>query len=637
MNYSRIILLILVFVFSFFVKSCGEDHLNQPALGSLSEDVLADETGVNTLLIGAYGALSQTGDGGWGTGIAGNVWVGSPSNWIWGSITGVEAHKGSDAGDGTSIMPMGSFTHDPNNGYINVKFEGLYYGIARANSVLQVLPKVPITATFTELDKSRIEAEARFIRGHFYFELRRTFYRVPWIDENTDAITPQPNDQEIWPMIEADFQFAWENLPDTQDQVGRVNSWAAASYLAKVYMYQDKFLEAKELFDQIILNGVTTNGLPYDLVPLDQIHDPIYKNHSESIFALQSTADDGTGGMNNSNTGMMLTYPYNSPFRCCGFFQPTQYLVNAYQTEEGLPSYDNHLASEVKWDLGVLSNEQFTPHEGALDPRLDWAVGRRGVPFHDWNPHPGDRWIREQSHGGPYNSKKHIWWRKDDQIVNNPNSWAPGSSYNVPIIRFADMLLMAAEAEIEVGSLERAREYVNRVRERAADSNAWVRNEFNEGYAVDIVDNEADMLNASVSSGDWIVREDLGTTFVFLGGDSENINNWNEYPDPAENYDIYLYGPEYFSSQIDARDIVRFERLLELALEGHRFFDLVRWGIAEEEINAALEYEGQFFPGSYKNWGRFQSNKNEYFPIPQRQIDLSTIDGVPQLQQNPGY
>lgn len=637
MKYSKIILFIFIFVFSLFAKSCGDDHLDQPALGSLDGGVLADETGVNTLLIGAYGALSQTGSGGWGTGISGGVHEVSPSNWLWGSVTAVEAHKGSDAGDGGDFMIIGSFTFDANHNYINNKFSGLYYGISRANSVLQVLPDVPITATFTELDKSRIEAEARFIRAHFYFELRRFFYRVPWIDEETDAVTPQPNDQEIWPMIEADFQFAWENLPETQNEVGRVNNWAAASYLAKVYMYQDKFTEAKELFDQIIVNGVTSNGLPYELVPLDQIHNPIYKNHSESIFAIQSTADDGTGGINNSNTGMMLTYPYNSPFRCCGFFQPTQYLVNAFQTEDGLPNYNDHLSSEVVWDLGILSNEQFDPHQGDLDPRLDWTVGRRGVPFHDWNPHPGFRWIREQSHGGPYNAKKHIWWRKDDQEVNNPRSWAPGSSYNIPIIRFADVLLMAAEAEVEIGSLETARDYVNRVRERAADSSAWVRNEFNQGYAADIVDNEADMLNTSVTSGNWVVREDLGTTFVFLGGDSGNIENWNEYPDPFENYNIDLYNPEHFSSQNEAREIVRFERLLELALEGHRFFDLVRWGIAEEEINAAMEYEAAFFPSSYKHWGRFQSDKNEYFPIPQRQIDLSTIDGVPQLQQNPGY
>ena len=637
MKNSRNIIFILVLLMTagVFTKACGDDFLTRPAFGSLDEQVLADRTGVNALLIGAYGALSQTGNQGWGDGLPGDgAWIVCPSNWLYGSVLGTEAHKGSDAGDQPQMNTLGGMNVSATTGFINLKWRGLYEGISRANSVLSVLPNVPLAeGVFSEADRARIEGEARFIRGHFYFELRRFFNRVPWIDENTDAITPQPNDQEIWPMIEADFRFAYENLPETMAQVGCPNKWAAASYLAKAYMYQQKFSEAKTLYDQIIPNGRTSNGLPYDLVTLDQVHNPVYKNHAESVFAIQASASDGTGGIQNANPGMMLNYPYNSPFRCCGFYQPTQFLVNAYQTVDGLPMVDNHLATSVRWDNGILSNVQFTPHEGTLDPRLDWTVGRRGVPFHDWGPHPGERWIRDQAYSGPYAAKKHIWWRKDDQDVNNPSQWAPGTSYNIPIIRFADVLLMAAEAEIEAGSLGQALQYINRVRARAADPAGWIRNEFNEEFAFAVVDSQAEMLALDITSGSWVVRNDTGTTFVYLGGGTTDIANWNEYTVP--NYEISLYND--LGSQAQARAIVRFERKLELALEGHRFFDLNRWGIAQTEINRFMDYEGAFFPASYLNEGRFSTNKNEYFPIPQRQIDLSTVGGVPQLTQNQGY
>lgn len=245
MKNSRNIILILVLLMTagVFTKACGDDFLTRPAFGSLDEQVLADRTGVNALLIGAYGALSQTGNQGWGDGLPGDgAWIVCPSNWLYGSVLGTEAHKGSDAGDQPQMNTLGGMNVSATTGFINLKWRGLYEGISRANSVLSVLPNVPLAeGVFSEADRARIEGEARFIRGHFYFELRRFFNRVPWIDENTDAITPQPNDQEIWPMIEADFRFAYENLPETMAQVGRPNKWAAASYLAKAYMYQQKF------------------------------------------------------------------------------------------------------------------------------------------------------------------------------------------------------------------------------------------------------------------------------------------------------------------------------------------------------------------------------------------------------------
>src|SRR5699024_8635581 len=125
----------------------------------------------------------------------------------------------------------------------------------------------------------------------------------------------------------------------------------------------------------------------------------------ESVFSIQMVANDGTGTIENANEGNMLNFPYNSPFRCCGFFQPTQELVNSYQTQNGLPMIDTHNDEMVKNDMGISSTAHFTPYQGPLDPRLDWTAGRRGVPYHDWGPHPGQRWIRVQAYAGPYAPK----------------------------------------------------------------------------------------------------------------------------------------------------------------------------------------------------------------------------------------
>jgi hypothetical protein len=215
----------------------------------------------------------------------------------------------------------------------------------------------------------------------------------------------------------------------------------------------------------------------------------------------------------------------------------------------------------------------------------------------------------------------------DDEML---FTWSPGTSKNVNIIRFADVLLMAAEVEVEVGTIDQARTYVNRVRERAATSE-WVSNDHNRPYAFVEVDSEAEMLSLTdVGLRDWVVRNDTETTFVFLGGEASDLASWNEYAIPE--YQIGLY--DSFPSQDFARDAIHFERKLELAMEGHRFYDLVRWGKGDE-LNEVWSWESQFVPIT-ANFS-FTPGKNEYLPIPQNQIDISTVDGLPTLEQNPAY
>lgn len=565
--------------------SCEDEFLEKPAIGALSDDVLANKAGVEKLLIGAYAALDGIGIGNWEV---------SPTNWVYGSVAGGEAHKGSNGADQQGINPIATFNIDPSNGFINLKWRAMYEGISRTNSVLNVLAEAEDIA---EGDRQRIEAEARFLRGHYYFELKKMFNMVPYIDETTTDFN-QPNNVDIWPNIESDFMFAMENLPNTQAQVGRANKWAAASYLGKTYLYQKKFAEAKAIFDEVIASGVTSNGLSYGLVDRFKSNfDASAENNEESIFAVQMVANDGTNTIANSNQGQMLNYPYNSPFRCCGFYQPTLDLANSYQTNaQGLPLIDNYNADPLKNDQGIGSGQAFTPDPQPVDPRLDWTVGRRGIPFLDWGLHPGQAWIREQSTAGPYSSKKHIYWQATADTYSDQSSWAPGSAINVLIIRFADVLLMAAEVEAQLGNLAQAQEYVNMVRARAAKP------------------------------------ENIVHTYVDPAEPLEGFTAQS-----AANYNVAPYPEGYFAGlgTEQALEAIYFERKLELALEGHRFFDLVRWGIAAEELNAFFDYEGAILPDV--EGGFFTTGKNEYYPIPQRQIDLQTVGGESVLTQNPGY
>ncbi len=608
------VMLVAAVMFAFY--GC-DGFLDVPAKGSLSEDVLANDQGVQTLLIGAYAVLD-------GAGIAGLPWEAAGHNWIYGSVVGGDAHKGTEPGDQSAINAMMAGLFLPTEGFYNNFWRVKYEGISRANAVIRVAANA---TDMTDQEIARTVAEARFLRGHYYFELTRMFDRVPWIDE-TMLDFDQPNDRVLWPEIEADFQFAYDNLPDVQSQRARVNRWAAASYLAKVYMYQDKFAEAKALYDQIIPNGVTSQGVSYDLAAgyWDNWNPALEDGLPEAVFSIQQVANDGSGTINNANQGMMLNFPNSAEHRCCGFYQPTQDLVNSYRTDNGLPILHGFNDEMVTSDQGVPSNQQFQLYEGELDPRLDWNVGRRGVAYHDWGPFPGQRWVRDQNYGGAYYAKKNVYWRSQEQFADN-SSWAPGTAINIPVIRFADVLLMAAEAEVEVGSLEQARAYVNRVRERAAREDTWVSNDLNREFAAAVVNSEAEMLSLSVTANQWVVRNDNGKTYTYLGGGVGDINNWNEYADP--NYNISEYTTPWSDATV-ARDAVRFERKIELAMEGHRFYDLVRWGIAEEELTRFYNYEGNLFPGNGFSNAQFRSG---IFPIPQAQIDISQG----QLTQHPGF
>ncbi|MCE6988549.1 RagB/SusD family nutrient uptake outer membrane protein [Dyadobacter sp. CY323] len=581
----------IIAAFGLISYACQDDFLDKPALGSLSDAQLSTKAGVQNLLVGAYAALDGNGVG------AASAWDAAADNWIYGSIAGGDAKKGSDGADQPGINSIMIYSAGPSNGFFNSKWRAVYEGVNRANTVLKFVPLV--TENITDAEKLAFQAEARFLRGHYYFELKKMFNMVPWIDETTENPASVANDTDIWPNIEADFKFAMDNLPATQSEVGRANKWAAAAYLGKTYLYEKKYNEAKTVFDQVITQGVTSNGLKYGLMPKFQDNfDAAKKNQAESVFAVQMAANDGTNNIDNANTGGMLNFPYNSPFRCCGFFQPSIDLANSFQTDaSGLPLIDTYNSKILKNDMGVQSEGAYTPDATTpLDPRIDWTVGRRGIPFLDWGNHPGRAWIRDQSYAGPYSPKKNMYYQATQDIYSDQHSWAPGTAINIQIIRFADLLLMAAEVEAQLNNLAKAQEYTNLVRARAAKP---------ESFVYQYADNTRPMAGYKTT--------------------------------PAANYKVAVYPAGAFAAKgkDGALKAIYFERKLELAMEGHRFFDLVRWGIADQTLNSYVAFESAVTPDV--SGGRFLKGTNEYFPIPQRQIDLSTRNGVSTLKQNPGY
>ena len=551
------------------LSSCKKEFLEPQPYGRYTAEQLQSKKGLEALLVGTYGMLD-------GQGIAGaSGWMVGATNWVYGDVSSDDAYKGTDANDQPQMTEIELYNSQPANTYFYYKWLSLYEGVARANDVIKFASQIE---GLTDAEKKDYIAQARFLRGHFLFEAKRLWNKVPYIDE---ATTAYDNKTDIWPKIEDDFKAAYNDLAETQALVGKANKWAAGAYLAKVYMYEKKYTEAKALYDVIIPQGKTSNGKKWGLQ--DQYwknFDVAYENSEEAVFSQQTSASGTITA--SAETSYELAYPYGGVWGCCGFYQPSQNLVNAFKTNaSGLPFLDDSYNNEnVKNDEGILSNAPFTPDATTpLDPRLDWSVGRRGIPYWDYGPHPGRSWIRDQPYAGPYSPKKHVNKDSDRGGFTNVNNYRQ-TAKNYNIIRFADVLLMAAEAEIEAGSLAKAQEYINLVRKRAANS------------------------GSAVASS------------------------------PA-NYQINEYTAAFADKDM-ARKAVRFERRLELAMEGHRFFDLVRWGIAAETLNAYLAVEKNRRSYLKSSVSGFTKGKNEYYPIPNRVIEVAKLAGNT-LEQNPGY
>jgi len=568
MKKKYIILLLIVALLGTW-GSCKSDFLTVQPAGSLDQTLLQTTKGLDALLVGAYSILDGATNG------IGS-WEASGTNWLWGSILGVEANKGTDSGDQQDINPIQTYSVTATNSYLDAKWRMSYEGISRCNAVITITNKALAAGKIDQTAADLYVNQAKVLRGWYHFDAWRLWTKIPYMDETTDP-SKVKNDADVTPQILADLQ-AGLNLPLNMGAIGKWNKTVSEVVYAKALLQiNHDYAGAKTQLLDVIATGVKPNGAAIGLAPTySEIFAIENRNGIESVYTVQYTVNDGSGAWN-GGYGEQLNFPYKSggsPGGCCGFFDPSQEFVNSFRTDgTGLPllNYAYNL-QPVKNDQGIAITAAYTPDAGPLDPRLDWSVGRRGIPYWDWGLHTGADWIRDQTYSGPFSPKKEVYKKAQQGTFTENGYWTSGITSNgYRFIRYADVLLLLAECQIETNDLAGATANINKVRARAANPAGWV-----------------------------------------TMPDGTN----------AGNYQISQY-PGTFADQASARYALQMERKLELGQEGHRFFDLQRWGNAQTEINRALTYEKTMPWGNSLYGGATFGPEDLNVPIPQRQIDIS--------------
>lgn len=558
--------------------ACGEDFLFKAPQGSIDQAALTNAQGVDMLTINAYAQFTE------------NDWGASIFNWTFGGMYGGDANKGSDPGDQSVLNEMEMYNTLSTNGYLDEKYRWTYKGAKRVNLVMQIMADV---TDLTADQKTQYEAQLRFIRAFSYFESVKVFGPyIPWIDETyTDNDPKVHNDADIYPKILADLDFAISKLPNKPSEVGRAYAWAAKALKAKVLMQKGDLAAARPILEDVINNGSTASGLPYKLIDnLDYNWNTNWDNKSpESIFEIQFSTEVN----DNCNTGMSLCYPHNSgPGGCCGFYQPSYELVNSFQVDaNGLPYLNGEYRTKKSVTEQIEADDTWGKNDPniAVDPRLDFAVGRYNIPYKDWG-YPAKDWVRNPTNGGIFLPKKHVFHKFEFDAGLGSKSralgWSPGSAINVQYLSLRDIMLLYAECLADAGDLAGAMAQVNKIRERAAKP-------------------------------DNITKLADGT--------------------PAANYKIATYPASHaaFTDKATCIKAVRMERKLELAMEGQRWFDLQRWGgdYMSDELGDYIEYEGNYIP-KFKSASKLSAAK-VMFPLPNTQVQTMGNDenGNPYLVQ----
>jgi hypothetical protein len=576
---QRFKIIVFVFVLSTAVFSCS-NFLEVSPQGVVSDAALNSPENIDGLVIAAYAML-------------GNDHYSVPNMlWPWGDLRAGDAYKGGDGPADIAIfnaMEMFSTLQPDMSAYApsalgdlnNKKWERLYTSISRVNNALRRLEVIDKNVYPKKAERI---SEMHFLRGHYYFDLKILYNRIPWIDENATPIeieqisNQQFTSDELWNKIADEFRTAEANLPADQTDVGRPGKFTAKAYLAKVLLYQayqqddnhqvvnidkDKLTEVVSLIDEVIASGKYSLESDFARPFLWE-----YENGPESVWAIQRSHKDGTttGSVDFSS---MLNNPMSQQLGCCWFHIPSQNLVNAFKTDaNGLPEFS------------TFNNSDLDLNTETVDPRLDHTVAQPDKPwkYEQTLIYTTEEWARQPGIYGPFSSLK-------ENVSPNCTCFqklAPfmSSSKNTILIRYADVLLWKAEALIELGTqLDDARIIINQIRTRAKNSTSLLK----------------------YSNGD-----------------------------PLSNYNVGLYDAGVWTQDF-ARGALRWERRLELSLEGFRFFDLMRWGIAAETVNQYLTTEK--LKRQYLAQADFVKGKHEYLPIPQLQINLSGGN----YKQNVGY
>jgi starch-binding outer membrane protein, SusD/RagB family len=578
--------------------------------GTLDSGTLANKAGVEATLIGAYRPLDCT--------TSSSSWGCAASNWAFATVGSGDSYKGSTGSDQPPINDLEGYHWGSANAedYLNAKWSHVYEGVVRANATLRLLQSVLAAnpSEFTTTDANGVAGEAIFLRAHYHFEAYRMWGNVPYyFEDDTDFRKANGTTAEVIAFLLADLDSAIKLLPATprNGQKGRATSWAAKAYKGRVQVYAGQFAAAIVTLSDVRLNG------PYSLEPsFDRVWTGFanFSNGPETILAYQASANDGDPGGNNANQGERLNMPNGGHFGCCGFNQPTQNLVNFYRVDPatGLPL---SITNPATWNT---NDANFTAANLApVDPRLDWTVGREGVPLKDWGLYTVSAYARDVANGGPYSPKRNLHEKASGSELLT-GGWSPTqqNDVNIHLFRFADALLLEAEAQVEAGSMAIATTLVNLVRTRAG-----VRAQ---GCALpsDAAAAAAELAAYPVCAGD--------TRLAVPINDPSTV--WADYR-------VSPY-PATFPNKPYALEAVRTERRLELAMEGQRLFDLRRWGTAVAELNGYLKGVG----GGREDTRRLYlanaepfTARHQLYPIPNIQIELSKVGTENRLTQNTGW
>ena len=545
-----------------------DSFLDEVPKGALGDEQLNTPENIDKMVISAYSTLGND-----------NYGSGSKSPWPFGDLRSGDAYKGgAGTGDMGDLHLFETYVYMRDNvGYLDSKWYREYVAISRVNNALGRLSLI----TDAEFPKKTIRtAEMRFLRAHFLFDLKLLFKHIPYVDETIaaeDYITVsnvEYTSKEMWDKIIEEFRFAANNLPEDNEAIGRANKWMAKAYLAKALLYaayeqNDKHevtsINSAYLNEVVNVASEIRNSGKYSLAA-DFAENFLCEteNGPESIFAIQHSRNDGTlhGRL---DWGAMLNYPMNGEYGCCGFHNASQNLVNSFKTDaNGLPMFSDFNKVSVMTPEDFLSNN--------VDPRLNHTVAIPELPYkYDPDFIFKASWNRQPEVYGEFMSLKEVVL-PDCPCFEKVNPFM-SSAKNRDVIRFDDVMLWQAEALIELGRQDEALPIINAIRQRAAKS----------------IDRLVD------ANGDHVGKFKVD---IYKPGD--NCPAW---------------------TQEFARQALRWERRMEFAMEGFRFFDLVRWGIAAEYVNDYFEVEKTRH--TYLVDAYFTKGRDEFFPIPNQQINFS--------------
>lgn len=555
--------------FALLCSGCTSFLEDQVPQGTIDNEQLKDPQYVDNLVISAYA--------GW---ISAEDINSSFSMWNY-DVRSDDAYKGGNGTEDGDVfhkleISQGIMTTDWN---ISDMWQRLYNCISRVNTALQQLNQLDEKSY--PLKQQRI-AEMKFLRGHGHFLLKQLYKHIVFAndenlspDEYNNLTNTAYTNDEGWQQIANDFQFAFDNLPDTQADKGRPTKAAAAAYLAKTYLYKAYRQDDPQTNEVTSINAEDLEKVVqyteksimeaggYDLE--SDFHnnfrpEPQYENGCESLWAMQYSTNDGTANGNcNWSFGLIVPNIPGVTDGGCDFYKPSQNLVNAFRTDvDGHPYLD------------TFNDRDYDKANESADPRLFLTVGMPGMPYEFNKNYIMDKtstWSRSNGLYGYYVTLKHNVDPDGDYLIKG--AWW-GSPMNHIVLRYADVLLMRAEALIQLndGRIDEAVSLINEVRNRAKQSTGMIAN----------------------------YPADYGVTF-----------------------NIQPYTGSY--SKDEALKMLKFERRLELAMESDRFFDLVRWGEAKEVLDKYYAQEADNC-AIYKG-ASFTKNKNEYLPIPFAQISAS--------------